>query len=712
MLLDATRNVTTNIKTAKTFSISENSTKLFAMLSNFLYKDKELSVLTELSSNALDAHAMLGKQDTPIEVTMPTPLVPEVTIRDFGPGMSKDNVYLFLTTYGESSKQADANAIGGFGIGSKSPAAVTDTWTIHSYHEGIHTQYLVFIDSHGIPSLTEIMSEDTTESGLAVSIPIKPGSTRLWESAVSSAYRAYPVKPIVHNFTGNIHSIKIAHDYGNFFLSERVTGYGRTGNVIINHRIYPINLNVIEDPVFNMLLRQPEVFLRFGSSELSVSLSREELQYDTKTINAIKARAKEALGHLKVDWDVQVAEAAVHEIQYSMYGTKFLDDRFQTSDLHMLYDKLGTGDKFFSQKYGYATKNIGFELSANPGILKYYIRGERVIKYKSQYTFFQYSPITSYKSKGDLSISLGKLDSVAFVEDDGKTSMVNLRVRQAYENNTSVNYVLIMDNFDFLHDFLKAKVVKISSLPKPVITKTSTEKREKIESIVYTKYQNQFRKVTKEDLDKIEARKKVVAYVVFTNASTTSSTLPEYSPYIEILAELNIEVIGVKDIKHAPRWTHHPKDALQLYYNNQIKVLADIQKIDYLNKIVTTYSKRFYVEMCRKLLFRTPSSSVWNELMHLIKDLIDSTKDSTSKYSQYYVNSYFANLDKIETALNITTNKVYDKTKKFKDKNEEVFKKVENTYPMLALVAGEFRNLTTHTTTDNIIMQYITLVGK
>src|SRR5512139_3120637 len=97
--------VQTDIQGGVEFSFSKDAaSKLYQMMSNYLYSDKEYAVISELSANAVDAHALVNKKDVPITIQLPTRLESEFVVRDYGPGLPEDAVYRFLTSYGQSSK--------------------------------------------------------------------------------------------------------------------------------------------------------------------------------------------------------------------------------------------------------------------------------------------------------------------------------------------------------------------------------------------------------------------------------------------------------------------------------------------------------------------------------------------------------------------------------------------------------------------------------
>lgn len=129
------------------------SAHAFRILSDSLYQDKERAVIRELACNALDAHVAAGIPDTPIKITLPDELNPMLEVQDFGKGMSRSTLEKLYTTYFESTKQESDDDIGGFGLGSKSPFAITDNFTVTSVTStGESTTILAYLDN-GIPKV-------------------------------------------------------------------------------------------------------------------------------------------------------------------------------------------------------------------------------------------------------------------------------------------------------------------------------------------------------------------------------------------------------------------------------------------------------------------------------------------------------------------------------------------------------------------------------
>lgn len=159
-------------KDAQELGIS-NSAEFFHILSSTLYSDKPLAVVREVLCNAWDAHIEFGCTDKAVEVTLDNE---KMIIRDFGPGISHDDIVPIYGTYGASTKAANENVTGGFGLGCKSPFAYTDHFAVTSCHNGVKTIYRMALSAAqlgGKPSIVKIMELPTTETGMMVEIDLK-----------------------------------------------------------------------------------------------------------------------------------------------------------------------------------------------------------------------------------------------------------------------------------------------------------------------------------------------------------------------------------------------------------------------------------------------------------------------------------------------------------------------------------------------------------
>jgi hypothetical protein len=155
-----------------------------------MYADTELACIREYSTNAYDSHTEAG-QTRPIEVTLPTPYLPVLTIRDYGVGLDEEGIRELYSQYGASSKRSDNSAQGMLGIGCKSALAYTDQFTVVGFKSGVKTQVLISRDEDGAASQTIVSVEyGEYENGVEVTIPCKADNT-----VASKAHEFYKFWP-------------------------------------------------------------------------------------------------------------------------------------------------------------------------------------------------------------------------------------------------------------------------------------------------------------------------------------------------------------------------------------------------------------------------------------------------------------------------------------------------------------------------------------
>lgn len=146
--------------------------------------------LREAYSNAYDATMQTGDMSRPIEITLPHIIDTKqdtivsalfdinksfdyAVIKDYGCGMTEEDVKLYFTQYGGSKKRSGdcVDTIGSKGLGSKAPLAVSDTFTVRTTKDGITTTAL--IERRGSRNFASITSEETQEeNGTEVRIPV------------------------------------------------------------------------------------------------------------------------------------------------------------------------------------------------------------------------------------------------------------------------------------------------------------------------------------------------------------------------------------------------------------------------------------------------------------------------------------------------------------------------------------------------------------
>lgn len=138
-----------------------------------LYKDSELAVIREYSTNALDSHIEAGNPD-PIQISLPTPLSPNFRVRDFGIGMSPQDIEDIYSKYGASTKRGTNEQTGMLGLGCKSALTYTNQFTLVAVKGGVKTKAVItrIEDGTGVIEIVDTRATDEP-NGVEIIIPAK-----------------------------------------------------------------------------------------------------------------------------------------------------------------------------------------------------------------------------------------------------------------------------------------------------------------------------------------------------------------------------------------------------------------------------------------------------------------------------------------------------------------------------------------------------------
>ncbi len=138
-----------------------------------LYSDPEYAIIREYATNGYDAHIEAGMVK-PIEVTTPTALSPYLTVRDFGVGLSVEDIHEIYSKYGASTKRETNAQVGMLGLGCKSALTYSPQFTITSVQNGTLISVSVSRDEDGAGSMTIVDTRTTDEAdGTTITIPTK-----------------------------------------------------------------------------------------------------------------------------------------------------------------------------------------------------------------------------------------------------------------------------------------------------------------------------------------------------------------------------------------------------------------------------------------------------------------------------------------------------------------------------------------------------------
>ncbi len=267
-----------------------NSAKAFNILSSGLYANKIRAIVRELSCNAVDSHTAAGRQDTPFDVHLPNQLEPWFSIRDYGTGLSHEQVTSIYTTYFESTK-TDSNAfIGALGLGSKSPFSYTDNFTVTAIQNGVKGIYTAFINDQGVPSIALMATEETDEpAGVEVKFSVNDrwDFSKFYQEA-RDVYTYFALRPVISG-VDRFEFRNVEYESRDIIPGvHQAKGFNRS-IAIMGNIAYPIDIPKADTSLGELAkLLSCGLELHFAIGELDFQASREGLSYIPSTIESIK----------------------------------------------------------------------------------------------------------------------------------------------------------------------------------------------------------------------------------------------------------------------------------------------------------------------------------------------------------------------------------------------------------------------------------------
>lgn len=336
------------------FGIDMNSmAHLIHVLRNTLYSDKIMAVVREYASNAIDANIEAGKTSMPIQIAIPTQTSPFFRVRDFGFGLTLQQMQTIYTRYGKSTKNSRDDLIGGFGIGAKSGYAYTDMFTIisttHEAGQNIKRTHSAYLDDTTMGSMSLLAEEVTTDhTGIEINIPVKPNDVQTFTHKISQfvATSNFPIKVVSGALldyslgTPNFHT-KV--DGSRLDIYTKASKYGSTRgyltNIIMNNVLFPLNIGIIRDYInstnewadiktsMNAFLSSSLICnINVPDNSLAVSLSRESLEYTDKTKRNIVTTIGALIRQLSIELSATLETEKANFVKTSILQRKIVSE--------------------------------------------------------------------------------------------------------------------------------------------------------------------------------------------------------------------------------------------------------------------------------------------------------------------------------------------------------------------------------------------------
>lgn len=286
---------------------SSNIGILFRGFSDTLYSNKIGSIVREVTSNCFDSHREANiKDDVVILLSKADPLTGKsgkICFKDVGVGLSPDRIKNIYSKYFSSTKRGSNNEIGGFGIGAKSPLAYTDAFEVKTIYDGIEYHYIVHRGEQ-VPRIELLTSSKTDiRNGTEVILPVRTGDEDKFITECKRQLRFFD--NISYRGMGINNNYKVMS--GKSWIATGSTGYTDFKiSICLGGVSYPLDADQVglgrygtDAGVYLDTYSQTTVALKFDVGDIDVTMSRESIEYNDRTIAAIKTKYKEAKEELR-----------------------------------------------------------------------------------------------------------------------------------------------------------------------------------------------------------------------------------------------------------------------------------------------------------------------------------------------------------------------------------------------------------------------------
>lgn len=315
------------------------------LLSSNLYSDPEQSFIREIVSNAWDSHVEAGTTDTPVIVRFKKGNNGwwEITIRDFGTGLSPERFQEVYCNIGSSTKRESNEFIGGFGIGKYSSLACTNTVYITSYYEG--TAFLYVMVKSGNTITTNLVMQKPTEEKNGVEVTIK-NISNIDPYKRALKYITFFPNVYVDGIDNKVNDTKLKR-FNNFAVASVFIDT----KILLGNVLYPCNTGLLSTASRDFLnsINYSGIVIKFNVGEISITPNRESIIYTSDTISKIEDRIKAAKNELdtmvsnKFNKDYDNLYEYYKVISYSICYNP-LDDSYASTNYYKVKGYLSTVD--------------------------------------------------------------------------------------------------------------------------------------------------------------------------------------------------------------------------------------------------------------------------------------------------------------------------------------------------------------------------------
>lgn len=290
-----------NIQSASC-SIDAEDMRYIASLLRNNYSDTMLATMREIIANGIDVSN--GRK---VDVQLPTKVEPNFIVKDYGCGLSEEDMMGLYTKYGKSTKRDSNNAIGGFGIGRFAPLSYADSFIVMSVCGGQKTAYTIRVDENDDTVVSKMFSESTKEdNGIYVQVPVQIKDVESFKLKFKnfSQYLGDKINLLNEEFEHcptefSCDSFDYYHRDG--YYDDRVMA--SKPYVLMGGILYPVVADSKYPCFKNGVVYKAEI------GEFKLHHSRESLEYNDKTVVALRKASEKIQSDVEKYVNEQIKDA-------------------------------------------------------------------------------------------------------------------------------------------------------------------------------------------------------------------------------------------------------------------------------------------------------------------------------------------------------------------------------------------------------------------
>jgi hypothetical protein len=274
--------------------------KAFDILINGLYSDKIRAIIRETWSNAYDSHCAAGIPDRPFFSHLPERFDATYSVRDFGVSLTHEQVMHLYTSVFTSTKEDTNSQVGKFGLGSKTPFAYVDSFSVTAILDGEKRVYNAFKDERRIPRIALFVREPTDEeNGLEISFAVKQQDIGAFNSAAHRVALGFDVVPD-NNLGIQKVELDVAFEGNGWKVVKPDWRSGLQGALVRQGCVlYPVDknaLDAVKQSEAVASLTEETIIIDMPIGTVDITPSRESLSYDPITAKNLIVKFEEIAG--------------------------------------------------------------------------------------------------------------------------------------------------------------------------------------------------------------------------------------------------------------------------------------------------------------------------------------------------------------------------------------------------------------------------------